>query len=214
DYKTPIVALTANAMKDDEKKCREAGCDGYLTKPVDSEKLSKVLAKHLPAAQEVAPAAHDVVSEIIDSTPKLALEPDQLDSEQIASKAQPCESNESPAGETVNWSQLIALLGDEETVKNNMPTIAKDIQKRFKKLSEAVEVGGCEFIIEHGHALKGVCQNFKIERLAEFATQMVKAGDEEDIEACTLLFADMTNEVDKVVTALSQCDGIKKSKMA
>ena len=207
DYKTPIVALTANAMKDDEKKCLEAGCNGYLTKPVDSEKLAQILAKHLPAAE-------DVVGETIDSTPILASEPDQPDSEQTASKAQACESNETPAGETINWSQLIELLGNEEIVINNMPTIAKDIQKRFKKLSEAVEIGGCEFIIEHAHALKGVCQNFKIDRLAEFATQMVKAANEDDIEVCTLLFADMTGEVDKVVTALSQCDQIKTPKMA
>jgi two-component system cell cycle response regulator DivK len=37
--KTPIVALTANATKDILAQTLEAGCDGYITKPVDIDRL-------------------------------------------------------------------------------------------------------------------------------------------------------------------------------
>jgi CheY-like chemotaxis protein len=42
-----IVALTAFAMKGDDARAREAGCDGYITKPIDTRGLSGAVAAYL-----------------------------------------------------------------------------------------------------------------------------------------------------------------------
>jgi CheY-like chemotaxis protein len=45
--KIPIVALTAHAMKDDEKKAFEVGCNGYIVKPIDTREFQKKVAVYL-----------------------------------------------------------------------------------------------------------------------------------------------------------------------
>jgi CheY-like chemotaxis protein len=42
-----VVALTAYAMKGDDEKARQAGCDGYITKPIDTDALPKLVEQTL-----------------------------------------------------------------------------------------------------------------------------------------------------------------------
>ncbi len=48
ESKVPIIAVTANALSGDEKRCHQAGMNDYLSKPVSIEALRTVLARWLP----------------------------------------------------------------------------------------------------------------------------------------------------------------------
>jgi len=44
---TPVIALTSYAMQGDEAEAREAGCDDYITKPIDRQRFLEAVSRFL-----------------------------------------------------------------------------------------------------------------------------------------------------------------------
>jgi signal transduction histidine kinase/DNA-binding response OmpR family regulator len=61
----PIVAMTAHAMKGDEERCLKAGMDGYISKPIQPDRMMEVIAQATAPAAAPAeePAARDPVAD-------------------------------------------------------------------------------------------------------------------------------------------------------
>ncbi len=80
DPPVPVIALTANAMPDDERRSLQAGCTAHLTKPFSRRQLRRLIADtQAPQADgqtdvgatDITPPPPDVAS-FVDSTPSLA----------------------------------------------------------------------------------------------------------------------------------------------
>ncbi|MEN6385579.1 MAG: response regulator [Phycisphaerales bacterium] len=53
-FKKPIIAMTASLMNEDERKCLQAGCDDYISKPIDRGQLVTMLCKFFTPAERQA----------------------------------------------------------------------------------------------------------------------------------------------------------------
>jgi signal transduction histidine kinase/CheY-like chemotaxis protein/HPt (histidine-containing phosphotransfer) domain-containing protein len=64
---TPVIALTANAFKEDKDQCLSAGCNDFVTKPITRGKLYEVLSTYLEEATVQQKDTSPVMSTIMES---------------------------------------------------------------------------------------------------------------------------------------------------
>ncbi|MFT5451221.1 MAG: two-component system NtrC family sensor kinase [Enterobacterales bacterium] len=57
--KVPIIALTANVLKGDRERSLIAGCDGYITKPINLYTFNEEIKRYLSGQREVVPGAEE-----------------------------------------------------------------------------------------------------------------------------------------------------------
>jgi len=175
----PILALTADAMSSTEKECMEAGMDGFLTKPIDVEKLTSALEKWLPAALPLRrpkdkKAAQAAVA-APPSPPSPPLTPPPPLKEPEAVPAEPAISTSDPI---IDLERLKDVFGDDEAetasfvaaFADHVGTMIDEVEKAFA----ANELGKAR---EHAHALKGAARSVGAMRLGGAASEVQDALD-------------------------------------
>jgi len=55
----PIIALTAYAMKGDKERFIAAGCNAYLSKPINTRELPEMISRMLQQSQKITPSVRD-----------------------------------------------------------------------------------------------------------------------------------------------------------
>jgi PAS domain S-box-containing protein len=198
--KVPIVALTANAIKGDDKKCYEAGCSDYLTKPIIRERLFEIIEKYLsPVCEENACS----VTEPVNAVKKGSDNPTGTN------------GNTSPKvhKNIIDWRELMAQSDEDEAFTQEMieAWLAKN-PATMAALSEAVKTGNAEEIFALAHAIKGSAATICANSLAQAAYPLEAAGMEGRLEAVDAIFAGLQMEFEKLKSFLSQPDWMEIAK--
>jgi CheY-like chemotaxis protein/HPt (histidine-containing phosphotransfer) domain-containing protein len=202
--KTPIIALTAYAMKGDNEKCLGAGCDDYISKPIERKKLYKILNKYLSAKSQ------DICSQI-DSAKSDVEKLSRFCSETTSSDNAPDEPSNEQYGECpIDLEIIKKIYDDEEVVKETISIFLEDAPQTIELLSGAIAAKDSNNIKMHAHKLKGLARHFAARKLTDMLYVLETKGREGELEGSEALFAEIRTEFDKLKSFLSQTDWIKK----
>ena len=200
---TPIVALTAHAMKGDKEKCISAGCDDYLAKPIKCKKLVQIIRKYLSSKSQALTKSIDSVKAKVDQLSQLCCD----------EKSQEGQTSNVQSKETIiTWSDVMETCGDEDMVEQIVKIFLKDAPRCVELIADAIKTKNPKDLKLYAHRLKGSAGHVAAKQLSEVAYRLECAADEKDIETAASLFDSVKNEFRKVLSFLSRDDWFETAK--
>ncbi|MBR9987957.1 MAG: response regulator [Desulfosarcina sp.] len=199
----PIVAMTAHAMKGDEEKCLEAGMDGYISKPVNQDRLFHTLWRLLRTrgrlSEQIA-SEEDEAPPVPDADGGEILEDEGL----IASGKSPESGGILPAElPGIDIAQTLAAMNlDGSTFTRILTGFHADNRETAQQLRQALAANDPGQMCQLAHGLRGSAANIGAARLKTTAQALEDAcrGDfSTDVDPSRL-----EGLIDSAVSALDQ----------
>ncbi len=160
--RVPIIALTANALRDDRSDALSAGMDDYLTKPVTGERLRATLAHWLTGVETV-----EVVADSVPPAPA-------IDAAPVAAPDVNAPQDELPAFDKAVLLGVPGVNGnmDAPLLKRLVSLFMRETAAQFDALQQAVAHRDAEQAQRHAHKMKSAAAAVGAVRLASQAREL------------------------------------------
>jgi two-component system, sensor histidine kinase and response regulator len=162
----PIIAMTAHALKGDEEKCLEAGMDGYVSKPINQDRLFYTIWRHMHNKKRIAGVSNDeYLPEPEDEEPEVLAAGEDAGLKQVDASEPP-----PPKIPGIDVGAVLQSTGLHwKTFQDILDGFFRDNRSTVAALQEALVVEDREALQHLAHSLKGSAGNIGAGELREAA---------------------------------------------
>ena len=173
---TPIVAMTASAMKGDRERCLEAGMDDYISKPVSGNDLYEKIAKYAgaqPAASTAALESH--------SGSTIQSDSDAIDLQEARRR----------------------IVSGDKGIREMAGILADECSTHLAAIREALAEEDAPQIQRSAHTLKGAAAIFGAGQVVEIAERIESQAQDERLNDIQSIMPELSERVSRLQLALA-----------
>jgi CheY-like chemotaxis protein len=175
----PIVALTAHAMKGDRDRCLASGMDAYVTKPIRSKELARVIHDVTDPAQNSAGFKNAGNTDASKDDPRSAC----------------CN----------NWDEALAALhGDRQLLAELVEIFCEECPKLREQIATALGSGDAKTLQRSAHTLKGSLSHIAASKAHALAEQIEVLAKQGELTAAVPLWSKLQVELDELNPTLTE----------
>lgn len=174
--KIPIVAVTANALKGDDERCRASGMDDYLPKPIQIEDLKRLLERWTQPTEERS----------------------------LKMKKTQNRTGERLDSEVLNGLRDLTGPGEEDLLTELIDTFKDMAGPLLKDLSQAIQNKKYVNVMHLAHKLKGSSRNLGARAMSEICEKLEECGRNSDLKDGNELFEKLQSEYRDTVAILEK----------
>jgi PAS domain S-box-containing protein len=175
----PILAMTANVMKHDVKKCMDAGMNGHIAKPIDTKHLFEMLVKWIKPREEFASIPTNFS--------------DEMDDVEI------------PSFPNINVQKGLELIGGNKTLYRKLLIQFHDLCLiSMQEIETALEKNDMNTIGRLMHTIKGAAGSIGATNLASASEKIESQILEQDESEFDIDLEKFYEYIGKVISSLSQ----------
>ena len=181
--KIVIMAMTANAMKEDRDRCIDCGMDDYLSKPIRKEDVAQKLAdwEKKIFAQNVIAASAPITSEVTTTA--------IIDNINVDTNSLDPNFNNLESLPLIDWTYIDSIAdGSEEFKAEILQTFFESTSESLAQLEQAIAENNYHKISQIAHSIKGASSNLGMISIAAIANDLQQVGKNQKEENIQEMF--------------------------